>query len=436
MLSRRTLIAGAAALGAVGCGPLESLFSAPSVPQAADLTWAASSRFISLSDAQRELLPQQKYQRALEVLAEDEENPHGPRRGRYRLRLQSVDQFPKQEEFAAWLNDLEVDLVTVWPDTARALGERGVLLPLDRFIGAADPALEATFFPSVLEQFRQGALYALPVSARPLMMYYDADYFSLQDVPPVDSTWGWDDLVENAVRLTRRREDGTVARWGLEAHGNRIWWALWQNGAEIVDPETAQCRLLEPAALEALHFLRGLLRVHRVSPAVFGADLWKLVFQPAGSAPPAMVYSFPPMRPPSGNYRLAEIPRGKVQSVPVNADLGIAIAARSAKPEAAYTALRGLVGVMQQFVRVPAAREAVARLGELRMDLRSEEVAALQGSMEAGRAMPGLPKGEPAWLAMNEVVKALVNGDEVVSVVNQACSIVREYQQTGGSDRE
>ena len=98
--------------------------------------------------------------------------------------------------------------------------------------------------------------------------------------------------------------------------------------------------------------------------------------------PPAMVYGLSPARPSHGDFRLAEIPRGKVRAVPVFGDFGIAIAARTANPEAAYSALRGLANVMQKYVTVPAQREAVAMLGETRKDLRPEEVTALQQSME------------------------------------------------------
>ena len=135
--------------------------------------------------------------------------------------------------------------------------------PWTQFLGAADPELEAAFFPGAIKQFRHGALYALPVDARPLMLYYDADYFAREQVPPpTDGSWNWDDLVENAVKLTRRREDGTPARWGLGAHSNQVWWALWQNLAEAVDPDTLQCRLQEPEAIEALQFIHGLIHSH------------------------------------------------------------------------------------------------------------------------------------------------------------------------------
>ena len=126
----------------------------------------------------------------------------------------------------------------------------------------------------------RGALYALPVDARPLVAYYDADYFSLNELPPMDSSWDWDDLVESARKLTRRGTEGRVTRWGLAAHTNQLWWALWQNEAEAVDAQTLQCRLQEPAAIAALQFVRDLLHTHRVSPLAFSMDLHK-------SKPPA-----------------------------------------------------------------------------------------------------------------------------------------------------
>ena len=214
-----------------------------------------------------------------------------------------------------------------------------------------------------------------------------------------------------------------MARWGLATHSNGLWWALWQNEADAVDPDTLQCRLQEPAAIEALQFFRDLLHTYRVSPALY-RELGKLIFE--SGTPPAMVYSLSPSRPSHGDFRLAEIPRGKVRAVPVLGDFGIAIAARTVNPEAAYSALRGLANVMQKYVTVPAQREAVAMLGETRKDLRPEEVVALQQSMEHES---GWPQTGVQLRADRYLVEALVDGDDVATVVNQACSIVREYQQ-------
>ena len=115
-----------------------------------------------------------------------------------------------------------------------------------------------------------------------------------------------------------------------------------------------------------------------------------------------------------------------MHAVPVYAEMGIAIAARTADPEAAYRALRGLTNVMQQHVVVPTQREAVAKLGEFRKELQPEEVAALQQSMEHGH---GWPQTGVQYHAIRHLVQALVDDADVATAVNQACSIVREYQQ-------
>ena len=426
MLTRRTLVASAAVLAA-GCGGLDISFPELGTPKVTPLTWV--SRALPGFSTGPGISPhEERLQWVVQKLTENSESPYSPARGRYSLTLRYVDWegFPDQEMLPAWLEEVGADLVTLWPDQARALGERGVLLPLDRFSGEDGSALSEEFYPSVLDQYRaNGTLYALPVGANPLMLYFDADYFAQVGIAPPDSSWDWDDLVENALKLTQREEDGTVPRWGLDALGPFAWWALWQNEAELVDPLTSQCRLQELPAIEALEFVRGLIHTHRVSPAALGTDLARLIYDPAGS-PPAMLYITSPLGPPHNSYRRAELPVGRVRSVPVNTNPGIAIVAQTAKPEVAYRALRGLVHTMQPHVNVPAEREAVARLGQIRSDLQSEEVTAIQQSMEYGRARP---QETAEYRAMSSIMEALVRGDDVTSAVNQGCSTLYENQQ-------
>ena len=217
------------------------------------------------------------------------------------------------------------------------------------------------------------------------------------------------------MKLTRRREDGTPARWGLGAHSNQVWWALWQNLAEAVDPDTLQCRLQEPEAIEALQFIRGLIHSHRVSPPKVN---WAL--------PPAMVYGVPPVRPNYGDYRVGGAASWQGAGCARVRRHGNCDCRPDGECGSGVYGAKGLVHALQPRVGVPAEREAVARLGEYRTDLRPEEIAALQRSMEHGR---GMPQNVPALFAMQSVVEGLVRGDDVATVVNQACSVVREYQQ-------
>ena len=442
MLSRRSLLAGTAALTS-GCSILGSPPSAPSVPQAVELKVAASTRGHVSFGFPPSVWPEDKYLRAMAALEADKENPSGPTRSGYRLALRffdeifppiqgpkSPEEFEKAEEealkaAAALLEDLEADLVTVLPHEAHRLGREGLLLPLDRFSGPGEAALNREFFPSVVSAFRRGgALHALPIAARPLMLHYDEYYFAAQGVPPVGASWDWDDLVENAIKLTTYKEDGTVARWGLVAHLELIWWALWQNEAAAVDPDSLQCRLQEPAATEALQFVHDLMHKYRVSPPVSGRDLWELLL--VRRSPPAMLFDYSPTFFGLGAFRMAPLPRGKVHAVPMRADLGLAIPARTQNTEAAYTALMGFAHAMQKEVVIPAGKAAAAQLAEFRTDLRPAEVAAIQHSLEQGRAEP-----EPGlqFPVMYEVMERLGRGEDVAAMVNGACALVREYRE-------
>ncbi len=428
MLSRRTLMA-SAALIPVGCSFINSQPESPAIVQGASLIWAVADSFASLAGT-RGMSALEKFELAAAELAQDEENPRGLKQGRYTLSLRRISPWLEREQYAATLADLGADLVTVGPYNAQVLGEQGVLLPLDRFTGSEGTGIEREFYPNVLAQFQRGALYALPVGVRPQVLYYDAALFRREGVSAPHSNWGWDDLVVNAAKLTERRANGSVARWGLATHSQGLWWALWQNEAAVLDLDGLQCRLQEPSALEALQFCYDLLHTHRVSPAEF-TYLGRMIYESGN--PPAMVYELPPKRPSAGEYRLAQLPRGKVRAVPVYGEVGIAIAARTSHPEEAYTALRGLVGAMQPYVIVPTQREAMARLGEFRKDLRPEEITALQQSMEHES---GWPLTGVQLHVIRYIVEALVQGDDVASVVNEACSIVREYQQAERTTRE
>ncbi len=228
MLTRRSLLAGSAAFAA-GCSTLETPLPTPSAPRAAEINVAGFTSYAYLStslggDAFRDD-PEDKYRRAAAALAEDKENPYGPARGGYRLALRFFEDFfspmeelPKShaealDAVAGILESLEADLVTVGPEDARSFGRDGLLLPLDRFSGAEEAALAQEFYPSVLNQYRaDGVLYALPVGAMPLMLFYDEEFIAQQGVSTPDASWDWDDLVENAVKLTIRRGEDAVAR--------------------------------------------------------------------------------------------------------------------------------------------------------------------------------------------------------------------------------
>ncbi len=373
------------------------------------------------------------YEAVAAELERDTESPYGPTRGRYHLALKfTKEYFPASDRHtpsdvaldrvAALLEDLDADLVTVWPELAQWLGQRGLLLPLNQLNGTDDSALEREFFPVALDRYRKdGALYALPVSAAPLMLNYHERLFRDRGVPPVDATWNWDDLAENAAKLTTYKHDGTVERWGLLAHDNDILWALWQNGAEAVDPNTLSCRLREPAAVNALQFVHDLIHKHRVSPPAAGMELWEKF----GNISPAMHFRHSYFQPDPAQYRMAALPRGKIAAVPVEDGFGIGIATRTPHTEAAFTALQGFLQAWQNQVRVPAKREAVSG-SKVHPSLLPDDLAAIERSLEHGRATP---TDILHRIALGAATLSIVQGDDVASAVNRGCAAIEHDHQ-------
>ena len=438
MLTRRSLLAGTAAL-AVGCGRAKPPVTAP-----VQLNMAAYLGFMTVPIRGMGCY-EKAYEDVAAALDRDTENEFGPTRGRYRLTMKFVeDYFPNAswdsepddtfDTIAALLDELDADLVTVWPELAQWLGRRGLLVPLNQFNGADDESLEQVFFPIALDRYRaDGALYALPVSVSPLLLYYHAGHFRRQGVPPVDASWDWEDLVESATRLTTYQEDGSVRRWGLLAHdyvrGDGIWWALWQNGADALDADTLRCRLQEPAAVEALQFVHDLMHTHGVSPPAVGMDLWEMTER----IPPAMQYGYAHQYMDPAIYRMAALPQGKEFVVPVHDGFGIGIATRTPRTQAALTALQGLVHALQEHVEMPATREGVAALRGYQTTLLPEERAAIERSLEHGRP---LLQSSLQGIAVTVALESLARGDGVASAVNQACATVEKYQNEAAAAAE
>lgn len=171
----------------------------------------------------------------------------------------------------------------------------------------------------------------------------------------------------------------------------------------------------EPAASAALQFYSDLLHCQRVVPPLAQEDVGKLYAVSADSWP-AMFFS-PRQDLWNGDYRWAALPRGKVRSVPVYSDMGIAITNWTENLEAAISALKGLAGIMQQYVSVPAKIEAVAQLGTYRRNLRPQEVAAVQATMEQGRV---LPQGAVSPESMPGLAQALMRGGTATKLTREA----------------
>ena len=118
-----------------------------------------------------------------------------------------------------------------------------------------DPAQYQAFFT------RDGHQYGLPKYHGALALYYNKDIFDEVGVTYPDETWTHDDYLTAMRRLAvDRNGDGQIDRWGsmFDVSWERIQVHVNAWGGHFVDPaDPTQCRMGDPAALEAMEWLRA-----------------------------------------------------------------------------------------------------------------------------------------------------------------------------------
>ena len=118
-----------------------------------------------------------------------------------------------------------------------------------------DPAQYASFLT------KDGLRYAVPKYHGALALYYNKDLFDEYGVGYPDDSWDYDDYLSAMRRLTHDRDgDGSTDLWGsmIDISWDRIQVHINGWGGHLVDPDNPTvCRMAEPAAMEALEWIRA-----------------------------------------------------------------------------------------------------------------------------------------------------------------------------------
>ncbi|MDP9364727.1 MAG: sugar ABC transporter substrate-binding protein, partial [Chloroflexota bacterium] len=145
------------------------------------------------------------------------------------------------------------------------------LQPLADAAGLYDPAQYPTelFQPWKLDGQN---FFALPENFQTSAFYYNKTLFDQAGIPVPDDTWTWQRVVEVARELTVRNGD-RVSQWGLHLGNLALWWGLqtisWAQGDAFMDRavEPTRFQFSNPANVEALRFVQGLIHTEKVAPA-------------------------------------------------------------------------------------------------------------------------------------------------------------------------
>lgn len=345
--------------------------------------------------------------------------------------------FQKAEEWLAAEKTPDV----MFFDFVPVYAHRGMLEDLSPYI--ARDRLDIEDFYSGLLQYHtyNSRIYGLPRDNDTKVIFYNKTLFDEAGLSYPTSEWTWDDLRDNALKLTRRAGNETT-QYGF-AYEPGEWWRLWvwQNGGEVYDNDFAPTKTLidSPKTIGAIQWLANLTNADNVTPQydiqktslgigeLFGQGKLAMAFGnhalvPAFASTPGLKWDVVGLPHASGEKRLN-----------VAGGSGYVIPARSTNKDAAWTFLEWLESPKGQAifaetgVIVPARRS----VGRADIFLKGEPIInayTFLEETEIGRPNPMYPgiqevsalldeKLIPVWKGQTRANQAV---KDMVPIINDA----------------
>ncbi len=233
----------------------------------------------------------------------------------------------------------------------------GIIQPLDRLLQQDGNDPLAKFLPPALDLVRfRGQMMALPVSLGAGVARYNPRHFADADLPVPENGWTREGFIAAAQRLTQDTDnDGKVDSWGFRPIDNFVNWlpfVMQETDRDVVDLNTGEVRLTDPAALRGLQFWDDLGRVHGIMPhgADVTADLYS--FQFWNRHPSTFFYYF--ASPASiSTGKQAPLPTGPRDVTPLYLGASLAIPASARDAAQSYAALVPLASYLGERFLLP-----------------------------------------------------------------------------------
>ena len=167
------------------------------------------------------------------------------------------------------------DIINIAIEGARLLQSKGLLQPLDEFIANDPSAKELTddVDPALIAPFRiDGKTWYIPHSWNNMVIYYNTKMFKDAGIDPPKPDWTWDDFLGIAKKLTTGSGADQVFGFGIPNFNFGLQPWMLTNGTTQLTTGWVDSNLNDPKVVEAMAFVHDLVHVHKVSPAVEGAN--------------------------------------------------------------------------------------------------------------------------------------------------------------------
>lgn len=269
-------------------------------------------------------------------------------------------------------------------------------------------ALKESYFPAALSAFYfENRYWGLPYIYNPEAFFYNADLFEAAGLKTPNGSWGQDEFIAAALKLTRDRDgNGVTDQWGFTS-GN-VWTHVWRAGGSIWDNDSAPRRsvLDSQQAIDGLRFFQDLIYRYRVRPApsVWNVTSERSLFLNGNAATYTegawTIREFSKVLP--FKWGVTAFPRWRKQ-VNLAYVSGIAAYARTKHPREAWELVKFYAGPQAQEIQIEGQ---LATIPIMDMDIGIKPTPYTLGIFEAARA----GRLEPPVLDMNEYRRIVGTG--------------------------
>lgn len=147
----------------------------------------------------------------------------------------------------------------------------GLLKSLDDDIKALrPPGWPNEFYPTQVKAFQyKGKQYALPYDWAPGAFYVNADLLQSAGVDLPTENWTFDDLLQNAQKLSKNTTDPKTSQWGvnLPTDSTNMFWIVENFGGEMVIGSPPTSHFNDPHTVKAFQYITDLIWKYKVMPS-------------------------------------------------------------------------------------------------------------------------------------------------------------------------
>ena len=151
--------------------------------------------------------------------------------------------------------------------------DEDAIVPFDDFIKTADDkAWLKSFYPGFMENSQTGGkTWGIPFQRSTVVMFYNKDAFKEAGLDPTKPPQTWQQMVQDAQKLTKRDASGNVTQWGVQIPSSGFPYWLFQglaieNGVNLMNSAGTKTYFDKPEVIAALQFWVDLVKKYKVHP--------------------------------------------------------------------------------------------------------------------------------------------------------------------------